>query len=73
MMIRRALLAMSLGLAGCFATVNIPNTPEALACERECMFLRNSCMMSDQANPYQGFACNGQQHSCLLTCPGAYE
>lgn len=64
----RAALLAALAIAGC-ATIVIPNTPEAQACNRDCMFLANQCV----ASGISGWACLGQKRDCWRSCPGAYE
>jgi hypothetical protein len=58
---------LALALSAC-APIQIPNTPEAMACVRECMALENGCRLSSDT-----LTCSIQTHQCLLTCPGASQ
>lgn len=60
--------------AGC-THIYIPNTPEAMACVRECMSIRNQCEFRCYGpNEMQcRMNCDWQERQCNLTCPGAYE
>ena len=64
------LVLVVVAVGGCSrrATVVIPNTPEGLACERECMSVFQACKGGRRANQRN---CLVQQQRCLETCPGA--
>lgn len=61
-------LALLILMASCTPTwakrtVLLPNTPEANACQRECMMVSNLCGYAE--------SCHEQKQRCLETCPGA--
>lgn len=64
------------GVSGCrrrvpnAAQVFVPNTPEAQACRRECMVVRNSCQGGRGVNER---VCRQREIDCLWTCPGACD
>lgn len=60
--------------AGCRTTmglprVEVPNTPEGLACQRECLLIFHSC----QAGGRRDYMCRIEQLRALRTCPGATQ
>lgn len=72
----RTLVAVVVGLMtiGCGATkrielprVEVPNSPEGLACQRECLLVFHACHSS-----VVDF-CRLEQLLCLRTCPGASQ
>lgn len=77
-------LASGLGLVGCpHRRLVVPNTPEAGACQRECMLVQHDCLRTEalrsRANGEDGspewaqrIDCQNEQQRCLSTCPGAY-
>lgn len=69
MNITRALILLAISVAPGCATIHVPRTPEAQACNRECMMIANQCV----ASGVNGFACYAQERNCWRTCPGAWE
>ncbi len=57
------------------STVHVPSTPEGQACVRECMLVRNTCVVGcPQVNGgFCELGCANQRKDCLRTCPGATE
>lgn len=60
--------------------VEVPKTPEALSCKRECLALYGPCtnyrsgnlVVLPEAGKYSKlYGCPGLVSDCLLTCPGA--
>jgi hypothetical protein len=60
--------------------VDVPSTPEALSCKRECLALYGPCAnyssgtldVTPEAGKYSKlYGCPGLVSDCLLTCPGA--
>jgi len=70
-----------LGSAACGPKLIVPNTPEGLACWRQCQQTYYSCKASyrpptDDVGATLAFLsgdpCYQAQQSCLTTCPGAH-
>lgn len=51
-------------------SIDVPNTPEGLACQRECLLVFHACHGGSALNID---ACRPEQLRCLRTCPGAKE
>lgn len=57
------------GGAGCgHKRVQVANTPEGNACNRECMTMFNACYDGKRKNLKN---CQTRENDCLRTCPGA--
>lgn len=50
--------------------VEVPNTPEGLTCQRECLIVFHSCHAGNSVNLHP---CRGEQLRCLRLCPGATQ
>ena len=64
-------LLVAFAVAACGPT--IPNTPQAQACVRECMIVRNTCEFPCGTDGMCKFACSGQERRCQRTCPGVTD
>lgn len=61
-------LLVVLGGCGRKRVVVVPNTPDGLACQRECMTVFYTCQGGRGRNAK---VCAAGQQECLATCPGA--
>lgn len=64
---RLSLLCLALTICACVHNeVQLPRTPAAMSCKRECMSVYHQC------REHAGrLICSDEQDECLLTCPGA--
>lgn len=63
------MVVLLVGGSGCgHKRVQVANTPEGNACQRECMNMFNDCYGGKRKNLK---ACQSRENDCLRTCPGA--
>jgi len=62
-------VVVSMSLAGCgHKRVQVANTREGNACNRQCMEFFNDCYAGKRKNLK---TCQARENDCLRTCPGA--
>lgn len=68
---RTLVLVLAVVAVGCrrhAVSVVVPNTPEGLACERQCLGIFHACQGGRGSNAK---VCRKEYDGCLETCPGA--